>query len=115
MSKLKKCPNCGSEAVKRKLFGGFVACENDGCNMAGPSDDPDGAKWNVVAGVAEELRRAQESLNEASVLIGRMAWGLERARPDSDLPFRARKWLKSKGLEGSPFRSLPGEPGDTML
>lgn len=46
---IEPCPYCGGEA---KQLSSIVQCTTESCEVMGPSDDPDGAKWNRVARAA---------------------------------------------------------------
>ena len=57
---ISKCRGCGSEAEKRGWSGGCVVCSNIDCRIVGPSNDPDGAKWNALMATPERDPRAVE-------------------------------------------------------
>lgn len=53
---LEPCPWCGSEPlpIDENACGEYVLCSNEKCRSVGPSEDPDGAKWNRVARAVRE-------------------------------------------------------------
>ena len=47
--KLKPCPACGNQNVKRDNGGNYAFCSgSDTCGMQGPWGDPTGSKWNAL-------------------------------------------------------------------
>ncbi len=70
--KLGNCPACGSDKVRLcpslvKYGGwvGFVECRHDGCEVVGPSSDPDGAKWNRLCEAAAKAEAFDAAIKAA--------------------------------------------------
>lgn len=97
--KLKSCPACGGHA--RMVGENFVSCLKDQCDMMGPSNDPDGAKWNALPrrGDAPTVTREQIAaeilaLKEGAVMLDAIGSGDLTDTLNAEDAVRARlKWL----------------------
>jgi hypothetical protein len=47
-------------------------------------------------------------VDDLAALVGRLAWSLKNAKPDSDLPAQALDYLKRMRVQGSPLREAGG-------
>lgn len=61
---LKPCPACGSPAGWRRRRSVSAVCDNGECEMVGPRNDYDGAKWNALPrrGTGKEMEELRAAL-----------------------------------------------------
>ena len=76
MPDLKPCPSCGGKAehsVASAVCSDHIECTAEGCDLFGPSEDPDGTKWNALprhdGQTQERLALLQQQLHAARARV----------------------------------------------